>query len=104
MTSLILYNDKKYIELSIKSKITVDKAVFASKEDLCISPALEKDSYTKDEENIKSGNTRKVEDISINSLSLEDFSRSNPDKIIPLLFENVPYQRYYLKNIIILSI
>ena len=86
MTSLILYNDKKYIELSIKSKITVDKAVFASKEDLYISPALEKDNYTKDEENIKSGNTRKVEDISINSLSLEDFSKSNPDKIIPLLF------------------
>ena len=103
MTSLILYNDKKYIELSIKSKITVDKAVFASKEDLCISPALEKDSYTKDEENIKSGNTRKVEDISINSLSLEDFSKSNPDKIMPLLFENVPYQRYYLKNIIRIS-
>ena len=103
MTSLILYNDKKYIELSIKSKITVDKTVFASKEDLCISPALEKDSYTKDEENIKSGNTRKVEDISINSLSLEDFSKSNPDKIMPLLFENVPYQRYYLKNIIRIS-
>ena len=103
MTSLILYNDKKYIELSIKSKITVDKAVFASKEDLCISPVLEKDSYTKDEENIKSGNTRKVEDISINSLSLEDFSKSNPDKIMPLLFENVPYQRYYLKNIIRIS-
>ena len=56
MTSLILYNDKKYIELSIKSKITVDKTVFASKEDLCISPALEKDSYTKGEEDIKSGN------------------------------------------------
>ena len=103
MTSLILYNDKKYIELSIKSKITVDKAVFASKEDLFISPALEKDSYTKDEENIKSVNTRKVEDISINSLSLEDFSKSNPDKIMPLLFENVPYQRYHLKNIIRIS-
>lgn len=57
MTSLILYNDKKYIELSIKSKITVDKAVFASKEDLYISPALEKDNYAKDEQNIKSGNT-----------------------------------------------